>query len=93
MLLYIEIFTTMIEVKKTTYDAEGIEEACYEVTDGFTKVRIAKMYHYIGNDTLVVSEYLDGEFNGSEEIIGDFDTLTEDGAKNIARRYSAYLEK
>jgi hypothetical protein len=51
------------------------------------------VYHYIGNDTLEVSEYLDGEFNGSEEIIGDFDTLTEDGAKNIARRYSAYLEK
>ena len=83
----------MIEVKKTTYDAEGIEEPCYEVTDGFTMVRIAKVYHYIGNDTLEVSEYLDGKFNGSEEVIGDFDTLTEDGAKNIARRYSAYLSE
>ena len=93
MLLYIEIFTTMIEVKKTTYDAEGIEEPCYEVTDGFTMIRIAKVYHYIGKDTLEVSEYLDGEFNGSEEIGGDFDTLTEDGAKRIALELCAYLKK
>ena len=32
----------MIEVKKTTYDAEGIEEPCYEVTNGFTKVSLLR---------------------------------------------------
>ena len=81
----------MIEVKKTTYNVEGIEEPCYEVTDGFTMVRIAKMYHYIGNDTLVVSEYLYGEFNGTEEIVGDFDSLSETYVKRIAHEQSAYL--
>ncbi len=83
----------MVSVKKTTYDAEGIEEACYEVTDGFTLVRIARMYHYIGKDSLEISEYLDGELNSKEEMVGDLDSLTPVVVKNIAREYSVYLEK
>lgn len=83
----------MVSVKKTTYEVEGCTEPCFEVTDGFILVRIAKMYHYIGKDTLEVSEYLDGEFNSKEEVVGDFDSLTPVEAKNIAREYSVYLEK
>lgn len=83
----------MIEVKKTTYEVEGSTEKCFEVTDGYTMVRIAKMYHYIGKDTLIIKEYLDGEYNSSDEWNGDFDSLTEADAKRIAQRYSVYLEK
>ena len=83
----------MIEVKKTTYEVEGCEEPCFEVTDGFTMVRIAKMYHYIGKDTLILTEYLDGKYNSSDEWTGDFDSLTHAKAKKIAQAYSAYLEK
>lgn len=83
----------MIEVKKTTYEVEGCKEPCFEVTDGFTMVRIAKMYHYIGKDSLVITEYLDGDYNSSEEWTGDFDSLTNAKAKKIAQEYSAYLEK
>lgn len=54
----------MIEVKKTTYMVDGCQEPCFEVSDGYTMVRIAKMYHYIGWNTLAMSEYLDGEWNG-----------------------------
>lgn len=65
----------MIEVNKTTYLVEGCQEPCFEVSDGYTMVRIAKMYHYIGRDTLVLTEYLDGEFNSSDEWDGDFDSM------------------
>ena len=83
----------MIEVKKTTYEVEGCTEPCFEVTDGFTMVRIAKMYHYIGKDTLIIKEYVDGDYNSSDEWTGDFDSLTTAKAKKIAQAYSAYLEK
>ena len=82
----------MIEVKKTDYEVEGSKEPCFEVTDGFTMVRIAKMYHYVGKDTLVVSEYVDGDYNSTDELVGDFDSLTETDAKRIAKEYSVYLE-
>lgn len=83
----------MIEVKKTTYEVEGCTEPCWEVTDGFTMVRIAKMYHYIGKDSLVITEYLDGYYNSSDEWTGDFDRLSKASAKRIAQKYSVYLEK
>ena len=81
----------MIEVKKTTYMVDGCQEPCFEVSDGYTMVRIAKMYHYIGRNTLAISEYLDGEWNGSDEWEGDFDSLTESDAKALALRYSVYF--
>ena len=83
----------MITTKKTTYEVEGCKEPCYEVTDGFTLVRIAKMYHYIGKNTIAVKEYVDGVYNSSDELTGDFDSLTPAKAKKIAQSYSAYLEK
>lgn len=83
----------MITVKKTTYEVDGCKEPCFEVSDGYTMVRIAKMYHYIGRNTLIINEYLDGEYNSSEEWNGDFDSMTNAEAKKIAQSYSAYLEK
>ena len=83
----------MITVKKTTYEVEGCKEPCFEVTDGYTMVRIAKMYHYIGKNTLAITEYLDGDYNSSDEWTGDFDSLTNEKAKNIAQKFSVYLEK
>lgn len=83
----------MVTVKKTTYEIEGCKEPCFEVTDGFTLVRIAKMYHYIGKDTLIIKEYVDGDYNSSDEWNGDFDSLSNADAKRIAQKYSAYIEK
>ena len=83
----------MIEVKKTTYMVDGCQEPCFEVSDGYTMVRIAKMYHYIGKNTLVIKEYIDGEYNSSDEWDGDFDELSDSEAKRIAQKYSVYLEK
>ena len=83
----------MIEVKKTTYEVEGCKEPCFEVTDGYTMVRIAKMYHYIGKNTLAITEYLDGDYNSSDEWNGDFDSLSEADAIRIAHKYCAYIEK
>lgn len=83
----------MVTVNKTTYKIDGCEEKCFEVSDGYTTVRIAKMYHYIGKDSLAVTEFLDGEYNSSDELTGDFDSLTEDDAKRIAQKHSVYLEK
>lgn len=83
----------MITVKKTTYEVEGCTEPCFEVTDGFTLVRIAKMYHYIGKDTLIIKEYYDGDYQSSDEWNGDFDSLTENDAKRIVLKYTVYLER
>lgn len=81
----------MIQVKKTTYEVEGSNQPCFVVTDGFTEVRISKFYHYLSKDILYIRESIDGEYNSSEEINGDFDSLTEEDAKRIALDYSVYL--
>lgn len=81
----------MIEVKKTTYEVDGIQESCFEVSNGYCMVRIAKMYHYLGKNTLILTEYLDGEWNAEDELTGDYDTLTESDAKQLARKFSAYI--
>lgn len=84
----------MVTVKKTTYKVDGcFEEKCFEVSDGFTMVRIAKMYHHIGKNSLAITEFVDGDYNASDEWVGDFDSLTEADAKRIAQKYSIYLEK
>ena len=80
-----------ITVKKTTYEVEGCTEKCFEVTNGYTLVRIAKMYHYIGKDTLIITEYHDGAYQSSDEWTGDFDKLTKSKALEIAKKYSVYL--
>lgn len=80
-----------LTVKKTTYTVEGIDEPCYEVSNGYAMVRIAPHYYYVGSDDLLVTEYLDGEWNDEDLWPGDFDTLTEKEAIRIAKSYSVYL--
>ena len=83
----------MIHVYETTYFVDGCEEPCWEVwSEGFTVlVRIAKCYHYVGSDTLILSEYVDDVFNGEDEWTGDFDSLTSKAAVGLAKKFSAYL--
>lgn len=83
----------MITVKKTTYEVEGCKEPCFEVTDGHTMVRIAKMYHSIGKNSIIIKEYIGGMYNSKDEWTGDFDSLTIKKAKEIAQSFSVYLEK
>ena len=80
-----------IEVKRTKYLVWGCKEPCYEVSNGFAMVRIARLYRYLGPDSLVLSEYLDGELNSRDEWKGDFDSLTLEEAMRIAKEYSVYL--
>lgn len=80
-----------MKATKTTYMVEGCKEPCWEVTDGFSMVRISPFYHYVGRDTLLVSEYIDGDFNSEEEINGDFASLTASDAVRIAKENCAYL--
>ena len=89
--IFNQLLYDMITCEKTTYLVEGVQEPCFEVSDGFTMVRIAKMYHYLGGDTLEMTEFLDGQWNGSEEWKGDFDSLTERDAIRLVKEYSAYL--
>lgn len=81
----------MVEVKKTTYMVDGCEEPCWEVSNGYTMVRIAPFYHYIGHDTIILSEYLDGEFNSDEEWDYDFGELTQSDAIALVKQFSVYL--
>lgn len=80
-----------IKVTRTTYMVEGMNEPCIEVSDGYTMVRISKCYHYIGKDTLYLAEYLDGDFNSNEEWDGDFDSLTDNDARRLAKKFSIYI--
>lgn len=78
---------------KTKYQVDGLEEPCYEVMsdDGYTKVRIAPYYHVVGSDSLLVTQFLDGERNSSDEISGDFNSLTKRAATEIALKMCVYL--
>lgn len=81
----------MLQVKKTTYKVDGYKEPCFEVSNGFAMVRLAKCYHLIGGDTLLMTEYLDGNWNAQEEWMVDFDALTKADARELAKRFSVYL--
>lgn len=81
----------MLEVKKTTYMVDGCKEPCWEVSNGYTIVRIAPFYHYIGHDTITLLEYLGGEFNSVEEWDYDFGELTQSDAIVLAKQFSVYL--
>lgn len=82
-----------LSVKRTKYSVEGAMAPCIEVsnTDNFIMVRIAPYYHLIGPNTLYITEYIDGEYNGSDEWDGDFNALSDRDAISIAKRYSVYL--
>ena len=80
-----------LKVERTTFEIDGFEEPCIMVGEGFAQVLISKCYHYIGSDSLYVREILGGDFNGEDEYIGDFDSLTDDDARRIARAFSAYV--
>ena len=80
-----------IEINRTTYNVEGSCEPCIDVSNGYTMVRISKCYHYIGKDSLYLTEYLDGEFNAREEVEGDFDSLTGNDVLSLAKKFSVYL--
>ena len=80
-----------LKVVRTTFECEGVQEPCIMVGEGYAQVRISKCYHYVGRDSLYVREILDGEFNAEDEFTGDFDTLTDDEARRIAREFSAYV--
>ena len=84
-----------MKVERTTFECEGIQEPYIIVTSdsGYAQVRISKCYHYIGYDSLYVSEILDGEFNGGDEYRGDFDELTDEDAIRIAKEFSAYINE
>lgn len=82
----------MIEVKKTTYMVEGCKEPCFEVTNGFTMVRIAPVYHLLRRNSILLTEYIDGDYNSEEENLDyEFDEIDEDLAKELATKYSVYL--
>lgn len=81
----------MLEVKKTTYMVEGCEEPCWEVTNGYTTVRIAPCYHYIGHDTILLTEYLDDNFNCEEEWDYTFGGLNQNDVIVLAKQFSVYL--
>lgn len=80
-----------MKVVRTKYKVDDMDEPCIIVGDDFAKVRISKCYHLIGKDTLNMTEFLDGEFNGSDEFTGDFDTLSDEDAIRLAREFSAYI--
>ena len=85
---------SQLTVKRTTFEPKGYagcDEPCIIVGNDDAYVRISKCYHYIGSDTLYVAEVLDGMVNSMDEINGDYDFLTDDDARDIARRHSVYI--
>lgn len=82
---------TKLKVKRTTYKVDGVNEPCILVGEGTVQVRIAKCYHLIGKDTLYLTEFLNGEFNAQEEWDGDYDSLSVHDARELAKKFSVYL--
>ena len=71
---------------------DDVDEPCIIVGDETTYVRISTCYHLIGENTLYVTEFVDGDYNSKEEIEGDFDCLTDEEAVEIAKKHSVYLK-
>ena len=80
-----------LKVKRTTYKVDGVDEPCIIVDAGYAQVRIAKCHHLIGDDTLYLTEFLDGDFNAREEWKGDYDTISTYKAKRLAMQFSPYI--
>ena len=82
-----------MKVERTTYKVDGCNEPCINVTsdDGYVLVRIAKLYHIIGEDTILLTEYLGGAYDNDEEFEVDFDSITDEDAIRLAKGFSVYL--
>lgn len=81
----------MIEVKKTTYTVEGCDEPCWEVCNGYTMIRISPLYRIAGRPSILLTEYLDGEWNGNEEFDEEFDGVDAWFAEHLAKQFSCYI--
>lgn len=87
-----------MNVERTTFDVEGIQEPCIIVSsdDGYVQVRISIMHYLIGRNTLYLRETHDGEYQSSEEYsMPDFceelNDITDEKAKELAQELSVYL--
>lgn len=80
-----------IKIKKTTYEVENSIEPCFEVSNGYCLIRIAPFYHLMSKTTILITEYLDGDFQSQEEWDIEFDYLDEYKAMEIAKEYSLYI--
>lgn len=83
-----------MKVTRTTFKVGNDAEPCIIVSNnsGSVKVRISTFYHLVGENTLMMKEYVNGEANNTEEYEGDFETLTDDYAIELALEFSAYLK-
>lgn len=78
---------------KTHYEIDGEMIPCFEVdNEAGVIVRIAPYYHYIGQTTCLMSEFIDGEKNSTEEYSIEFDSLNGAQALRLATEFSAYLK-
>lgn len=87
-----------MKVTRTTLTLEGCEEDCIIVSNDSesVQVRISTCYHYIGSNTLYLSEIIDGELNSMEEqrmpdFCDELDDITDREAIELATEYSVYL--
>lgn len=82
-----------MKATKTTYTVNGCKELCFEIKsdNDAIMVRVAPYYHFVGKNTLYLTEYINGEFNNSEEMTGNFKSLTKTQAVNLAKEFCAYL--
>ena len=82
----------VIKVTRTTFEVDGTREKCIIVSnDCGVEVRFSKMYYYLKSHGLYVCEFIDGEYNNSEEWVGDFDKLSDNDAIKLAKDFSIYL--
>ena len=83
-----------MKVTRTTFKVGNENEPCIIVSNDkeSVKVRISTFYHLVGDNTLMMKEYVNGEANNTEEYEGDFETLTDDEAIELALEFSAYLK-
>jgi hypothetical protein len=78
---------------KTHYTIDGEAIPCYEVdNEAGVIVRIAPYYHYVGKTTCLLTEFINGEKNSTEEYSYEFDFLNAPEALRLATEFSAYLK-
>lgn len=80
---------------KTQYNAGyGEMQDCIKVisdNDPETYVRFAPLYSLIGSTKVIMTEYVNGEFNSSDTLGVDWEDLTLEDAERIVKKESVYL--
>ena len=81
----------ILKARTTEYKVNWYYEPCWQVSKNNVMVRIVPYYYIGAPNTLLLREFVNGRCVKVAEHKGDYDSLTESKAKELALEFSARL--